>query len=51
MITGPWPALSDLAVIGVRRVSVGGSLAVAAWRGFDMAAQMLLAEGKLPPRP
>ncbi|HEU0147914.1 MAG TPA: isocitrate lyase/phosphoenolpyruvate mutase family protein [Bradyrhizobium sp.] len=51
MITGPWPAVSDLAVIGVRRVSVGGSLAIAAWRGFDMAAQMLLAEGKLPPRP
>ncbi|MDI1266004.1 MAG: isocitrate lyase/phosphoenolpyruvate mutase family protein [bacterium] len=50
MITGPSPLVSDLAAIGVRRVSVGGSLAVAAWRGFEASAKMLLAEGKLPPR-
>lgn len=50
MITGPNPKVSDLAAIGVRRVSVGASLAVAAWRGFDKAAQMLLDEGQLPPR-
>lgn len=50
MITGPHLKVSDLAAIGVRRVSVGASLAAAAWRGFDKAAQMLLDEGKLPPR-
>ncbi len=50
MITGPHPNVSDLAAIGVRRVSVGASLAAAAWRGFDNAAQMLLDQGKLPPR-
>ena len=50
MITGPIPCIADLAASGVRRVSVGASLAAAAWRGFDAAAQMLLAEGRLPPR-
>jgi 2-methylisocitrate lyase-like PEP mutase family enzyme len=50
MITGPSPTVSDLAAIGVRRISVGGSLAVAAWRGFEASAKMLLAEGKLPRR-
>lgn len=50
MITGPNPCVADLAAIGVRRVSVGASLAAAAWRGFDAAARMLLAEGQLPPR-
>lgn len=50
MITGPNPKVADLAAIGVRRVSVGASLAAAAWRGFDAAAQMLLNEGRLPLR-
>ena len=50
MITGPSPRIADLAASGVRRVSVGASLAAAAWRGFDAAAQMLLAEGRVPPR-
>ena len=50
MITGPNPGVADLAAIGVRRVSVGASLAAAAWRGFDAAAQTLLTEGRLPPR-
>ena len=50
MITGLKPTVADLAAIGVRRVSVGASLAAAAWRGFDAAARMLLAEGRLPPR-
>lgn len=50
MITGPSPCIADLAASGVRRVSVGASLAAAAWRGFDAAAQMLLAEGRVPPR-
>ncbi len=33
--------VSDLAALGVRRVSVGGALAAAAWRGFDAAAAAL----------
>lgn len=50
MITGPAPTVSELAAVGVRRVSIGASLAAAAWRGFDTAAQMLRDEGRLPPR-
>lgn len=50
MITGPSPTVPELAAVGVRRISVGASLAAAAWRGFDTAAQMLLDEGRLPPR-
>ena len=50
MITGPKPIVADLAAIGVRRVSVGASLAAVSWRGFDSAAAMLLNEGTLPPR-
>jgi 2-methylisocitrate lyase-like PEP mutase family enzyme len=37
--------LADLAKIGVRRVSVGGALAGAAWGGFLRAARGL-AEGR-----
>ena len=37
--------LADAAELGVRRVSVGGSLARAAWGGFQRAAQ-LIAEGR-----
>ena len=37
--------LSDLAHFGVRRVSVGSSLARAAWTGFMRAAQLIAAEG------
>jgi 2-methylisocitrate lyase-like PEP mutase family enzyme len=33
--------LADLAALGVRRVSVGGALARAAWGGFQRAAQAL----------
>ncbi len=43
-------SVADLAGIGVRRVSVGGHLAAAAWARFDEVAQMLLKEGRLPPR-
>lgn len=50
MITGPSPSVSELAAVGVRRVSIGASLAAAAWRGFDAAAKMLFDEGRLPPR-
>ncbi|MES2288206.1 MAG: isocitrate lyase/phosphoenolpyruvate mutase family protein [Pseudomonadota bacterium] len=34
----------DLAALGVRRVSVGGALAGAAWKAFDKAAEALAAQ-------
>lgn len=37
--------LSDLAELGVRRVSVGSSLARAAWSGFMRAAKLMAEEG------
>jgi 2-methylisocitrate lyase-like PEP mutase family enzyme len=42
-----WPGLSvaEVADLGVRRVSVGGSLARAAWGGFMRAAQEILEKG------
>jgi 2-methylisocitrate lyase-like PEP mutase family enzyme len=42
--------VAELAAVGVRRVSVGGGLAAAAWAGFDRAARQLLDEGTMPPR-
>jgi len=38
--------LSDIAALGVRRVSVGGALARAAWTGFMRAAQTLAKDGR-----
>jgi len=35
----------DLTELGVRRISVGGALALAAWTGFMRAAQTLKSEG------
>jgi 2-methylisocitrate lyase-like PEP mutase family enzyme len=40
--------VAELAEAGVRRVSVGGSLAAQAWKAFDAAAEMLAREGRLP---
>jgi 2-methylisocitrate lyase-like PEP mutase family enzyme len=40
----------ELAELGVRRVSLGGGLARAAWTGFDQAVDLLLAEGAVPAR-
>lgn len=44
-----WPgqSVAPLAEVGVRRVSVGGALAAAAWAGFDAAARLLAEEGRL----
>ena len=39
--------VADLAKFGVRRVSTGGALANAAWRGFDEAAAALAADAGL----
>lgn len=41
---------AELASVGVRRVSVGGGLAAAAWAGFVQAARLLVEEGRMPPR-
>jgi len=38
-------SVGDLAALGVRRISVGGALALAAWTGFMRAAQSLKSEG------
>jgi 2-methylisocitrate lyase-like PEP mutase family enzyme len=37
--------VKDIADLGVRRISVGGALALAAWTGFTRAAQALKSEG------
>jgi 2-methylisocitrate lyase-like PEP mutase family enzyme len=37
--------VEDVAALGVRRISVGGALALAAWTGFIRAAQTLRSEG------
>jgi 2-methylisocitrate lyase-like PEP mutase family enzyme len=38
--------LSEIRVLGVRRVSVGGALARSAWGGFIRAAKLMLEQGK-----
>lgn len=38
--------MAELAQLGVRRVSVGGGLARAAWGGFDRAARALAEQGR-----
>jgi 2-methylisocitrate lyase-like PEP mutase family enzyme len=38
--------VADLVVLGVRRISLGGGLARAAWGGFLKAAQLLASEGR-----
>jgi 2-methylisocitrate lyase-like PEP mutase family enzyme len=37
--------VEEIAALGVRRISVGGALALAAWTGFIRAAQALKSEG------
>jgi 2-methylisocitrate lyase-like PEP mutase family enzyme len=50
LLLGPDMRVDELAGVGVRRVSVGGGLAAAAWNGFDRAARMLMEEGTVPAR-
>jgi len=38
--------MSDIAALGVRRVSVGGALARSAWGGFMRAARLIAEQGK-----
>jgi 2-methylisocitrate lyase-like PEP mutase family enzyme len=50
LLMGPEMSVAALAEAGVRRVSVGGSLAAAAWKGFDQAVRLLVDEGRVPAR-
>jgi 2-methylisocitrate lyase-like PEP mutase family enzyme len=38
--------LADIAALGVRRASVGGALARAAWGGFMRAAKLIAEQGR-----
>jgi 2-methylisocitrate lyase-like PEP mutase family enzyme len=40
------PTVAELAALGVRRISVGGALARAAWAGFLAAAREIASEGR-----
>ncbi len=48
LLISPSLTVPDLAALGVRRVSTGSQLAVAAWAGFDRAAASLFTQGRLP---
>src|SRR6516164_4787379 len=50
LLIGPNMRVADLADAGVRRVSVGGTLAAVAWAAFDRAVRLLIDEGTLPKR-
>lgn len=50
LLIRPEMRVAELAAAGVRRVSVGGGLAAAAWKGFEQAARMLVEEGRIPAR-
>jgi len=50
LLIGPSMRVAELADAGVRRVSVGGALAAAAWTAFDRAVHLLVEEGTLPKR-
>lgn len=50
LLIKPEMRVAELAAAGVRRVSTGGGLAAAAWKGFDQAVRMLVEEGRMPAR-
>ena len=45
VLAGSFATVADLAAVGVRRISVGGSLARAAWTGFLQAAKEIAEHG------
>lgn len=45
LVGGPFTTVAELARLGVRRISVGGALARAAWAGFMSAAGEIAREG------
>jgi 2-methylisocitrate lyase-like PEP mutase family enzyme len=47
LLMNPQMRVADLAALGVRRISTGGALANAAWRGFDAAAAALAIDAGL----
>ena len=47
-LTATGLSVQDFAKVGVRRVSVGGALARAAWAAFDDMAKRLATDGRLP---
>lgn len=48
LLRGPDMRAADLEAMGVRRASVGGSLARISWAAFDAAARSLIDDGRLP---
>ena len=46
LVGSDFATVADLAKIGVRRISVGGALARAAWGGFLRAAKLIADEGR-----
>jgi len=49
ILVSPEMKAAELKELGVRRISVGGFLATAAWGAFSAAAKMLAETGRLPP--
>ena len=45
LINAPFITVAEAAALGVRRISVGGTLARAAWGGFLQAAREIADEG------
>jgi methylisocitrate lyase len=45
LVSSDFTTVAELAALGVRRISVGGALARAAWGGFLAAAQEIAAQG------
>ena len=45
LMSAPWTTMTELAELGVRRVSLGSSLARAAWGSFVRAATTIAREG------
>jgi methylisocitrate lyase len=45
LISGDFATVAELAALGVRRISVGGALARAAWTGFLTAAREIASQG------
>jgi methylisocitrate lyase len=45
LVSGPFTTVDQLAALGVRRISVGGALARAAWGGFLAAAREIAGQG------
>src|SRR5205807_8859373 len=45
LVGSDFATVAQLAAVGVRRISVGGALARAAWSGFLTAAKEIAAEG------